>query len=233
MNILVTGGTGFIGRPVIKLLTSEGHVLMYSGRLENISKWKEKLIRFNPEVCIHMAWEGLPNYSREQSSKNLQYGVNLYNALLETDCKKIITTGSCWELIPNDNPFVEAKCLLHDYGKYVFNGTFIWARLFYVYGAGQKNESLIPTIISAFNNNKIPEIKSPGSAHDFIHVDDVAKAIVKLVYTSKSGVYDVGSGYQTTIREIVAHVYKMKKETGWKPSMNIQEGVRKICGTKY
>jgi len=228
MKIFITGGTGFIGKPVVELLKRDNHILMLSRNLKDIGEWEHELIEFVPDACIHMAWEGLPDYSEYQSRKNLEYGINLYKVLRKANCNKIITTGSCWECSSSNNPFVEAKGILYDYGHFMFPGIFIWARLFYVFGPNQRKDSLIPTILNALNNNEVPEIKSPNSAHDFIYVDDVARAIVDLLKTDKSGIYNIGSGHLTKVKEILADIYGIKMATGWEPSISVKEGIRKI-----
>jgi len=231
MRIFITGGTGFIGKEVVNLLGNQ--TLMLSKRLSNIKDWEDELIEFDPEVCIHMAWEGIPDYSKKQSLINLDYGINLYRSISKTNCKKIITTGSCWEYNDTRNPFIDSKDLLYRYGKYMFPGTFIWTRLFYVYGVNQKEDSLIPSVVSSLNSEEAPKIKSPNSYHDFVNVKDVAKAIVDLIYVDESGIYDIGSGHLTQVKDIVANIYNIKKDTGWEPSEDLECSLKEILESKY
>ena len=112
MRIFITGGTGFIGKPVVKKLQEEGHYLLLlsrkdqkpstrtktvAGNLANISKWQKDLKKFKPDTALHIAWEGLPNHNAHLSQLNLEYGLNLTKALAEAGCKRMIVTGSCFE----------------------------------------------------------------------------------------------------------------------------------------
>jgi len=297
MRIFLTGATGFIGRYVLKHLEKEGYNILLltraskenissiikskkvdivSGNLSDINKWKNKLMEFKPEVTIHLAWEGIPDYGVKTSIKNLKYGLNLFEELAEIECKKIICTGSCWEYgqnqgkISEDSPakssnvFTIAKNALHLLGREIAkenNMQFIWTRLFYVYGPGQKESSLIPYIIKCVKEGKKLNLKTPSARNDFIYVEDVAKAIVAILEKCKqSTVYNIGSGYSTSIQEIIreirncynieyiqkskqltedqtinfwADISKIKKEIGWEPKTDIEEGVRRVISSYY
>jgi len=293
MKIFVTGGTGFIGPYVVRELSKRGHHLLLllekseaqtgklnlpkeikfvKGNLSNINSWKSAVKNFQPDATIHMAWEGIPDYSAEMSIKNLKYGLNLFKELAELGCKKIICTGSCWEYGQNhgklsenlpvrpSNAFTAAKNALHLLGREIAkenNIQFIWTRLFYVYGPGQRENSLIPYIIKCVKEGKKPEIKTPSARNDFIYVEDVAKAIVIILEKcNQSTVYNIGSGDSTSIQDIIkivhselnlqyepkdklfkssnipfdnfwADISKIKKEIGWEPKLTISDGLQK------
>ena len=90
MKVFLTGGTGFIGKHVVKILLNEGHKILLlkrpsnlkysyldrvqvtSGDLSTIQDCKKKIKDFEPDSAIHLAWEGIPDYSAETSTKNLK-----------------------------------------------------------------------------------------------------------------------------------------------------------------
>ena len=243
-------------------IISSKKVDIVSGNLSDINKWEAKLKQFKPDTTIHLAWEGIPDYGVNKSIKNLKYGLNLFEELAEIGCKKIICTGSCWEYGQNQgkiseklpvkfsNAFTTAKNAVHCLGREIAkenNMQLIWTRLFYVYGPGQRENSLIPYIIKCVKEGKELKIKTPSARNDFIYVEDIAKAIVAILekYT-QSTVYNVGSGYSTSIQDIIKIIYnelnfkhkskddlsktekiyydnfwadisKIKKEIGWEP----------------
>jgi len=264
MKIFITGGTGFIGKHLIKKLSNNGNheILLLSrnksynykddsgleksnikileGDLSNIKDWEGKIKEFSPEVAVHLAWEGIPNYDSEMSFKNLKYGLDLLSMLKVIGCKKIIFTGSCWEygkqkgclneksVINSYNTFTSAKNALHWMGKYMAEENddiqFIWIRPFYVYGPGQKKTSLIPYIIDSIKENKILDLKTPHAKNDFVYVEDVADAIILLLEKAKgSNVYNIGSGCLTSVNEIMNVVYA---------NLNIKSDFKSIISQK-
>jgi len=243
MRVFITGGTGFIGRHVMEQLQASGHEILASTLekdktengsssifwlycdLANFENIKVEIKSFNPEAVIHLAWQGIPDYSETISRINLNNSIDLIDFILNnTTCKKILVTGSCWEygkkhgackesdpVIINSyftwakhslNLYLSLKCAEQDVA-------INWFRLFYVYGPGQRGGSLIPTLIKSIAAKEIPQINTPMNKNDFIYVGDVAGAIVKAVDIDLlSGVYNLGSGYATSVYDICRIVEK-------------------------
>lgn len=197
---------------------------LLKGNLANLSDWKKKVRDFKPDAAVHIAWEGIPDYGIEMSLKNLQYGLSLYEFLTEIKCKNILTTGSCWEYggqkgklsedmpVKPFNAFTASKNSLNFLGWEIAkknNVNFIWTRLFYIYGPGQKGQSLIPYLIDCVKNGKTPEIKNPLAKNDFAYVEDVADAISKILINCKeSTTYNIGSGKLTSVQKIIDIIFK-------------------------
>jgi nucleoside-diphosphate-sugar epimerase len=240
MKIFITGGTGFIGKYVVQELLSKGHELLVNsdipgnqsdnglrfivGNLNEIDHWWPEVIRFAPDAAIHLAWEGIPDYSAKMSEVNLTHGLRLYRLLGQAGCKKILSSGSCWEYglfkgclhesqpVYPYNAFTAAKNALHFLGKEIaaeYEMSFIWTRLFYVYGPGQRAQSLIPFIINEVLSGRELKLKSVNDQLDFIYVEDVAKAFDLILSNECShSVYNIGSGRKTAVKEIVKIIYQ-------------------------
>jgi len=245
MRILITGGTGFIGISLIKKLTNSKHEILVLTRQKkkkfkniffhkcNLNKqlsYKKKILKFKPECLVHLAWEGIPNFSKYNCDKNIKNSKTLIKFVLKNKfCKKIIVSGSCFEILKNkgksnektkicnDNYFSKSKnhlrFWLKNLGKrYTFD--YIWLRIFYVYGPGQRCNSLIPYVINSLKNNLKPNISNYSNIVDFIYLDDVIK-ILKFFISKKSinGIFNAGSGKSVKDYNICKLIeYKINKK---------------------
>ncbi len=281
MKIFVTGGTGFVGRHAVEELKKRGHTLLVLSRgkhtpsrktsyirgdLSTLATWEKQLRKFKPDAALHMAWEGIPDYGPEASMRNLVYGMNLVRALGNAKCKKIVATGSCWEYgvdlgkvseddaVKIEKPFPASKIALHRIGAaaaQAYGMRFVWGRIFYVYGPGQKSASLIPHLIESKLRGEMPQVKNPNGGNDFVYVGDIARGLRMLVEKdAKSSVFNLGSGRVTGVREIAEIIYgrkviagrgkatgfyaevsRVKKEIGWKPAVDIRKGIRAMLAS--
>ncbi len=236
MRTFVTGGSGFVGRPTLDELKKRGHHLLVlsrknhrehgidfiKGDLSNIAKWKSRLRKFKPEAAVHLAWEGIPDFSYANCTKNLEGGLALFAALADVGCKKIVATGSVFEYgdragkvdermhISPPNALVAAKHSLHLMGEELAKEKdmdFIWLRAFNVYGGGQRPGSLIPYIMRCVAGNIPLTLKNPFAQGDFIYVADVAQAIADAVVRGKGrATYNVASGKLIPVKDIAKMV---------------------------
>lgn len=291
MKILITGASGFIGQCTLKMLQNRGHELVLlvrnvvkaihlknpdtffvEGDLGNLCAVKESIRKFAPEACLHLAWEGIPDFSAENCKQNLYYSIELIDFLCrETNCKKIIVSGTCAEYGKTQGECVEteqesaasffawAKRALFNYASLLCAQSsidLVWFRLFYVYGPGQRAGSLIPSLAQSFRDGKNPSIRNPFNANDYIHIEDVAEAmLLALEKTVESGIYNLGSGQATSVLDVCgvveeeisgtagfkqslelskvreymcfwANTEKVKRALGWEPKHELRQGIR-------
>lgn len=245
MNVLITGASGFIGSHLIDNKLLETHniaifsrkkplkknkVQLIEGDLANIDKSINKIKIFNPSVIVHLAWQGIPDFSIDMCNLNLNNSISFFNKIIEnTDCKKIIISGSCFEYgqkkgeckesdpININSYFTWAKHSLSNYlsvkcaeKDIIFN----WFRIFYAYGPFQREDSLIPTLIKKISSNKVPNINTPLNKNDFIYVKDVANIVSHAIDKDLlSGIYNLGSGVSSAVYEICEIVEKYLKDS--------------------
>ena len=97
MKIFVTGISGFIGSNLIKYLKKSNYEILgisrkkisfpniqiLQGDLNNLSSVKKKIIEFQPDTIVHLAWQDIPDYSKHKSELNLDLSIKLFNFLFE------------------------------------------------------------------------------------------------------------------------------------------------------
>lgn len=233
MKLLITGGTGFIGSHLLPLLhhhdvicldrltspvTDSCRLKRITCDLSNPNHVADIFQAHKPDGCIHLAWQGLPDYSFENNLLNLNITLNLVSAAVKSHCKKIFIAGTCFEyadtnsllhedcVLPSRNQFGAFKRAIQLIAYSLTHETstsLIWGRLFYVYGPGQRSTSLIPTVLQQLQAHQPLQIRTPQVSNDFIYVSDVARAILCLIDAKQvSGIYNIGSGKYTSAGEV-------------------------------
>jgi dTDP-6-deoxy-L-talose 4-dehydrogenase (NAD+) len=183
-----------------------------------------------PGVLIHLAWGGLPNYkSLHHFEEELPAHYRFLKALVESGLKNLLVAGTCFEYgmqpgplsedaetRPN-NPYGFAKDVLRRQLEYLrqvkpFNLT--WTRLFYLYGEGQAEGSLLPQLVRAVERGDREFNMSGGEQlRDYLPVVEAARHLVSLALTARdNGIVNVCSGKPVSVRELVEGWIR---ENGW------------------
>ncbi len=279
MRIFVTGGRGFLGRQVIGLaegcevlrlvrtpdeVPAAPFVRDVVGALEDPATWTATVADFAPDCCLHLAWDGLPDYSLDKCRQNLDANLRMMDALGRAGVSRIVVAGSCWEYgFAQGAQTEDAEAV--DPGVFASTKTAVrlmldsvarerglqyrWARIFFSYGPGQREQSLIPSLRTALRSGQTPGVRQPAAAQDFIHVDDVARGLLSLAaYEGASGVFNLGTGRPVTVAEVAnlvaahygapalfdvqpavsgmwADLTRVRAATGWQPTIALDAGV--------
>lgn len=189
-----------------------------------------------PDVLIHLAWGGLPNYkSLHHFEEELPAQYRFLRGLVESGLKNLVVAGTCFEygmqfgrLDENletraNNPYGFSKDVLRCQLQYLqkvkaFNLT--WARLFYLYGEGQAESSLLSQLKSAVNRGDETFNMSGGEQlRDYLPVSEVAKYLVSLAMTTQdNGILNICSGNPISVRRLVEGWIK---DHGWSIELNL------------
>lgn len=204
----------------------------------------KSVIEFKPTVFINLAWKGIPDLSEVQSLENLKLHLLLICQLKHIPTlRKIISAGSCLEYgdaenecfefqIPiNPGYFGYAKnAIFESYQKYCqeFSIEFIWFRIFFVYGIGQRSGSLMPLIIKSAIVGEAIQLRHPESYNDYINIKDVINGFVLAVKNTNncSGIYNLGSGQTTKSSRIQDYITTLLNHS----SLDISSAKVKLSG---
>jgi nucleoside-diphosphate-sugar epimerase len=251
MKVLVTGATGFIGNYVVQQLLKKGcSVIASSANHQKAEQalWFQQVtyIPFNfsvfdqqenyyqvfgnPDLMIHLAWEGLPNYKTSFHTEiNMPRHLAFLSNLINNGLKDLTVTGTCFEYGMQEgrldeemqvfpaNPYAIAKDRLRRSLQQVQAQkpfTLKWVRLFYMYGKGQNPNSLLSQLDAALANNEESFNMSGGEQErDFLPVERVAEYIVKIALQNKViGVINCCSGKPVKVKEFVENYLQLKKK---------------------
>lgn len=209
---------------------------------------KEALTRvigdIRPDWVFHLAAYGAYSWQtdlRHMVQTNIVGTVNLVEACLKTGLEAFANTGSSLEygfkghapseterLEPN-NYYAITKASATLFCRYAAKSHGVHLptlRLYSVYGPYEDPARLIPTLILRGLNGELPPLVNPDIVHDFVYVDDVSEAYllaVTLPDQELGAVYNVGTGVQTSLREVVdvvRRLMRIKAEPNWNSMPN-------------
>lgn len=210
MKVLVTGATGYIGSHVCKLLKQHGHTVIgwdknIHSEYNDVSSYcdqfvlqdiMDKHIFGHYDAVVHLAGRSVvPDSLREPTE---YYRVNVMgtgNLLKRVSTPHVLfaSTSSAWEMA---SPYARSKVAAEDVIKEHADGYTIF-RFFNVSGTDGVNRQLgaashLIRVAAMVAAGKTPDIKVFGTDYptrdgtcirDYIHVVDLAGAIVKAVET--------------------------------------------------
>lgn len=172
------------------------------------------------------------DYPRTAFEVNIAGTFNVLEACVKNNVKKLVYSSSASVYgdaltvpMTEDHPFNnknfygatkiagEAMCTAYN-DRY--NLPIVGLRYMNVYGPGQDQHAaytgVIPIMLNKIDVNEAPLINGDGTqAYDFIYVDDVAECNIQALKSDVHlGFYNVGTGIQTTIRELCDLILKLK-----------------------
>ena len=237
MKVAVTGASGFIGRHVVARLAARGvstvaachrhvdgfppNVHVVAAALGDLDDPMDSL--GHPDVLLHLAWEGLPNYgSPRHMEVELPAQERFLRACLDGGLKRLVVTGTCYEYGLQQGqldestpaqpvtPYGQAKDELRKRIRSVADthgATLAWARLFYLFGPGQAATSLYAQLNAAIDAGQ-PSLPMSGGeqVRDFLPIGEAADILAWLALdTLHEGIVNVCSGRPVTVRELATH----------------------------
>lgn len=248
MKILVTGATGFLGNYIILRLLQLGHEVLATARTDDKCKkmpWYNEVdycahmigdklsseaieLFHEAQLCIHLAWDGLPNYNApEHQNVQVEKQLLFLNQLIDLGIPKISVTGTCLEygLLEGEQKESDPTHPTTNYGKgkdqlrqkleelcLTKSFEFDWIRLYYMYGKGQHPKALLSQLETAITNGESEFNMSKGDQlRDYLPVEKVAEIIVNLALKNKGcGIVNCCSGQPISINELVNRYLKSR-----------------------
>jgi nucleoside-diphosphate-sugar epimerase len=178
--------------------------------------------KFNsPDKMIHLGWGHLANFkSEDHISKELPAQTKFLQNLISNGLNDLTVIGTCLEYGMREGELTEemesdptiaypiAKNKLRQEleslkSKLSFN--LKWVRLFYMYGKGQSEKSIIPLLVKALAANEPTFNMSKGDQmRDYLPVTTVSENIVIFALQQKvEGIINCCSGVPITIKKLV------------------------------
>jgi nucleoside-diphosphate-sugar epimerase len=186
----------------------------------------ELVARVAPELCVHCAWIATPGEYLTSPANEVHVAITekLGRALVRARCRKLVALGTCFEYAPSDAPLSESDSLgpMTPYARAKVSASarlsriceptateLAWARLFFLYGPREHPRRLVPAVTLALLEGRTAPTTPGAQLRDFLHVDDVARALVAVAASDVQGPVNIASGRPETVRDIVLTIGRL------------------------
>jgi UDP-glucose 4-epimerase len=231
MNILITGGLGFVGLNLTKRLLEDGHKIIVIDDY-SIGKFENQIegVRYLPmnveqieyirgdevDLCFHLAALSRIQPSFENPSEFFRVNVSGTEAVCEWARKwgvKVVYSGSSsqWH-DPFQSPYAMYKKLGEDVCKMykkVFGTNIEIARFYNVYGPYEITEGKWAAVIGKWrgqiqNGEPITIVGDGEQRRDFTYVEDIVDGLIKIGFGTETheDAWELGTGFNYSLNEV-------------------------------
>ncbi len=253
------------------------NVTWHSCDLLNPGSQAELLEKVKPTHLLHLAWytkHGL-YWSSPENLRWVQASLALLNNFKKQCGQRIVIAGSCaeydWEygfcsesLTPTKPHTLYGECknslraICASYCKEM-SLSWAWGRIFFAYGPYEAVGRLIPYTITSLLKDEKTECGNGTLVRDYLHVWDVASALVRILESDVVGPVNIASSEPVTIETIVGKIAdllgkrhlvefgayakdvyeaplivgdtrKLRSAVGWKPDITLHYGLQTTIG---
>lgn len=240
-KILVTGGSGWIGKYVVHSLIQKGyevHATYNTNKPSHLScHWhkvnllcdeevKKLIYDMKPSHLIHLAWEAVPPacYVSINNYYWLTSSISLIQHFTTCGGKRVVVAGTGAEyewfngvlfedspLLSYKTPYSLCKNALHSWLQTYAKQTGLsmcWGRIFHMYGPHEQGNRLVSNIITSLLKNEEALCTHGKQSRDFLHVSDVADALITVLEHGVTDTINIASGQSVQIKELASIIAK-------------------------
>lgn len=227
MNILILGGSGYLGKKMTQELIKKNHNIVWLTRsfymnqdykIENweLDEMEDKFCSSQKkyDVLLLMAckYQVFGVGCQQIAEANLLNPIRVLEKCIEAGVKRIISIGT--SLPERLNEYAYTKYAFSEYGKYCCireenKIQFCNIKLENFYGEDEPEDRFLSKTIRLLENNLPIPLTDGNQKRDFIYIEDVVNSLIFLIESFKSTGYSeipLGSGDNPSIQEVVEYL---------------------------
>jgi nucleoside-diphosphate-sugar epimerase len=229
VSVVVTGASAFVGREVLDALADApfdviavsrqslahdgGHVRWEQLDLMDAAAVTRLFSTFKPTHLMHLAWcAGSPAYRSDPANRAwARASAALARDFYEHGGQRAVFGGTSAEYqAPETRSLYAQSKIAAAAAMSAHAGSrgrrFAWGRIFLPYGPYDAPHRLVPSVIDALLAGRTAHCSPGQQVRDFVHVRDVAAALVTLLRGERDGPVDIGTGQGSTIRHVAEEI---------------------------
>ena len=185
-------------------------------------KQTEALLRnVRPTHLLHFAWYTIPGefWNSQENLCWLQASIHLLRKFVEQNGRRAVFAGTCAEynwnfgfcsesITPCEPATLYGTCkhsmrlILESYAKETGLSA-AWGRIFFPFGPYEHPDRVVPYVIRSLLKGEFAACSHGNQIRDFLYVEDVAEAFVKIMESSVCGPVNVGSGQPIVLKDLI------------------------------
>ena len=228
-SILITGGSGFIGRKLINKLETLGYnYISLNSKYGDINKKSTFFSLPKVKYVFHLAGKSFVPDSWEENNElfitNIIGTKNVLNYCKNVGAKLIMASSYVYGIpeglpinenhpIKPSNPYALSKYMAEQLVEFEFlnhNLNSVILRLFNIYGNGQRDQFLISKIVKQIKNNSVINVFDLKPKRDFVYIDDVVDAFI-CAMSLNEGLFkfNIGTGQSFSVEEVIYFIQEI------------------------
>lgn len=254
-------------------MKAESSIVWHQADLLDDSSCVRLMELVKPTHLLHLAWYVVPGklIASDLNFDWVSSSMELLRAFQRQGGRRVVMSGSSYEYdwnygycherrtptAPNTiygvckhalDVMVQAFCQAHSLSH-------AWPRVFFLYGPNEHPDRLVSSVIRSVLQGQEARCSHGKQIRDYLHVQDVADALVSVLDSGIEGAVNIGSGTAVTLREmivtigrtlgredllklgaipsrandaplVVADVERLINEVKWQPRFSMEEGLK-------
>ncbi len=200
-------------------VTAERHAV----DLTDAAATRKMVLDVKPDVVVHLAWYAVPGkyLTSVDNLGHVSAATSLFLAAKDAGCMRFCGAGTCFEydtrlgILREDSAtrpeWLYSACKLATYtilerAAAELGVSFAWMRFFFPYGPMEAPGRLFSGSIAELLAGRPARTTEGEQIRDFMHVDDIARAVSVIARSQATGIINVATGVPVSVKAAVNEI---------------------------